>query len=182
MLHGATHAGGRRSCDAAKGDRARQAGRLNSALRSRANARHVRAVGCLPTMSRFNALDATHHMLCISETHSTSHAPKCTKTHHFFDFFQLPSNAGSRGRTVFAPFAIYASLACLSSSNARAQRFPHSHLALYRLPDKNQTKKLGDYSPNGSIFSRLESLRVKSGRNVSKPIRLLLQVKYTVDD
>jgi len=32
------------------------------------------------------------------------------------------------------------------------------------------------------FFSRLESLRVKSGRNVSRPMRLLLQVKYAVDN
>ena len=44
----------------------------------------------------------------------------------FSIFFQLPSNAGTRSRAVVASFAIIASLASLSLSNARAQ-FPRSH-------------------------------------------------------
>jgi len=31
-------------------------------------------------------LGAYHYMLCTAETRCTSDAPKCTKTHHFFDF------------------------------------------------------------------------------------------------
>ncbi len=68
-----------------------------------------------------------HHWLWVLHNRHTSHAPKCTKMHHFFDFFQLPSNAASSRRTLVASFAIYAFRACLSLSNARAQRFQRSH-------------------------------------------------------
>src|SRR6185437_12906088 len=41
-------------------------------------------------------LEAHHHLLCKAEIPSTSRAPKCTKTHHFFDLLGAGHCDGDR--------------------------------------------------------------------------------------
>jgi len=167
MLHDSTPAGGRRSCDAAKGEKRPTSREAKLGIGNARGARYMRAARCLHAIGRFQCpeyerftfmararratlarhqrrativkrlfiftcalrlfrstafLVATkksrsprsrthYHLLCTPETSCTSHAPKCTKTHHFFDFFPPPRrndrllhSARRRPRRLFGAF------------------------------------------------------------------------------
>ena len=99
----------------------------------------------------------------------TSHAPKCTKTHHFFDFFVLSLATPLRciTTTAFTALAINASPVGSELVEGGARRFARP--TLYRIPYNMQTKKWGIYFLILEFFSGFIASDVNSGRSESKP-------------